>query len=39
MVVKSIDYAEKNPKQIESWIDSIKELHRTQPPPNVHYSK
>ncbi|XP_062616222.1 intraflagellar transport protein 46 homolog isoform X1 [Saccostrea cucullata] len=39
VVVKSIDNAEKNPKQIESWIESIRELHRTQPPPNVHYSK
>lgn len=39
MVVKSLDSAEKNPKQIENWIESIRELHRSKPPPNVHYSK
>ncbi|XP_013415548.1 intraflagellar transport protein 46 homolog [Lingula anatina] len=39
MVVKSLENAEKNPKAIDSWIESIKELHRSKPPPTVHYTK
>lgn len=39
LVVKSLDSAEKNPKAIESWIESIRDLHRSKPPPNVHYSR
>ncbi|XP_013075673.1 intraflagellar transport protein 46 homolog isoform X3 [Biomphalaria glabrata] len=39
LVVKSLDNAEKNPKHIESWIQNIRELHRSKPPANVHYSK
>ncbi|XP_052253903.1 intraflagellar transport protein 46 homolog isoform X2 [Dreissena polymorpha] len=39
LVVKSLSQADKNPKQIESWIESIRELHRVKPPPNVHYLK
>ncbi|GFO33652.1 intraflagellar transport protein 46-like protein [Plakobranchus ocellatus] len=39
LVVKSLANAEKNPKHIENWIDNIRELHRSKPPPNVHYSK
>ncbi|XP_060079832.1 intraflagellar transport protein 46 homolog [Ylistrum balloti] len=39
VVVKSLESAEKNPKHIDSWIESIRELRRIQPPPNVHYSK
>lgn len=38
-IVKSLSEAEKNPKQIDSWIESIRELHRVKPPPNVHYLK
>ncbi|KAM6238162.1 intraflagellar transport protein 46 homolog isoform 2-T2 [Porphyrio hochstetteri] len=37
--VKSLENAEKNPKAIESWIESISELHRCKPPTTVHYSR
>ncbi|XP_064651256.1 intraflagellar transport protein 46 homolog isoform X3 [Lineus longissimus] len=37
--IKSVENAEKNPKAIDSWIESITELHRSKPPPNVHYTK
>ncbi|XP_010226783.1 PREDICTED: intraflagellar transport protein 46 homolog, partial [Tinamus guttatus] len=37
--VKSIENAEKNPKAIDSWIESIAELHRCKPPATVHYSR
>ncbi|KAK3587700.1 hypothetical protein CHS0354_042487 [Potamilus streckersoni] len=39
LIVKSLESAEKNPKHINNWIESIRELHRSKPPPNVHYSK
>ncbi|XP_064617466.1 intraflagellar transport protein 46 homolog isoform X2 [Liolophura sinensis] len=39
LVVKSLEDAEKQPKAIENWIENIRELHRSKPPPNVHYSK
>ncbi|PVD27249.1 hypothetical protein C0Q70_12404 [Pomacea canaliculata] len=39
LVVKRLEKAEKNPKAIESWIESIRNLHRSKPPPNVHYSR
>ncbi|KAK6173616.1 hypothetical protein SNE40_017034 [Patella caerulea] len=39
LIVKSLDNAEKNPKHVENWIESIRDLHRSKPPPNVHYSK
>ncbi|KAL3886157.1 hypothetical protein ACJMK2_026170 [Sinanodonta woodiana] len=39
LIVKSLESAEKNPKHIDNWIESIRELHRSKPPPNVHYSK
>ncbi|ESO93749.1 hypothetical protein LOTGIDRAFT_153208 [Lottia gigantea] len=39
LIVKSLGNADKNPKHIENWIDSIRDLHRSKPPPNVHYSK
>lgn len=37
--VKSIENPEKNPKAIESWMDSISELHRSKPPATVHYTR
>lgn len=37
--VTSIEHADKNPKEIMKWIASIQELHRTKPPPQVHYTK
>ena len=36
MMVRSIDNASKNPKEIQRWIDSIDELHRTKPAPEVN---
>ena len=37
--VKTVDNAEKNGKVIEKWVRDISELHRSKPPPTVHYSK
>lgn len=37
--VASIDNADKNPKEIQRWIDSVNDLHRTQPRPHVQYKK
>jgi len=39
MVVRSIDDAERNPKAVDNWIESISDLHRQKPPQNVHYNK
>ncbi|XP_048368480.1 intraflagellar transport protein 46 homolog isoform X2 [Sphaerodactylus townsendi] len=37
--VKSLENAEKNPRAIDSWIESISELHRCKPPASVHYAR
>ncbi|NXN14359.1 IFT46 protein, partial [Indicator maculatus] len=37
--VKSLENAEKNPKAVESWIESISELHCCKPPATVHYTR
>mmetsp|Transcript_8392 Transcript_8392/g.12502 ORF Transcript_8392/g.12502 Transcript_8392/m.12502 type:complete len:445 (+) Transcript_8392:139-1473(+) len=39
VVVRSIENAEKNPGAIAKWIQSISDLHRSKPPPQVHYKK
>mmetsp|Transcript_21709 Transcript_21709/g.56359 ORF Transcript_21709/g.56359 Transcript_21709/m.56359 type:complete len:98 (+) Transcript_21709:845-1138(+) len=39
MSVKRLENADKKPKEITNWIDSINELHRNKPPPTVNYSK
>ena len=39
VVVRSIENAAKNPAAIEKWIQSINDLHRSKPPPQVHYRK
>jgi len=39
MQVRSVKDADKNPKAIDSWVESIDELRRSKPPPTVHYSK
>lgn len=39
LVVRSIENAEKNPADVDRWIKSIADLHRTKPPPQVHYTK
>lgn len=38
-VVKKLGRADKNPKEIESWIRNISELHKSKPATNVHYNK
>lgn len=37
--IKKLESPFKNLKEIESWIESITNLHRDKPPPTVHYSK
>lgn len=39
IAVRSIEYAEKYPNKIEKWIQDIKDLHRSKPPPQVIYKK
>ena len=39
MVVRSIENAAHNSKDVQRWIDSIEDLHRSKPPPQVHYTK
>lgn len=39
MQVRSIDNAQKNTKAINSWIESMEELHRSKPPQSVHYTR
>lgn len=39
MVVRSLEQADKNPREIQRWVESINELHRSKPPPQVHYTK
>lgn len=38
-VVHSIENAEKNPKEITSWIQDVSEVHKRKQPPSVVYSK
>lgn len=37
--VDSIDNADKKPKEISRWINSVQDLHKTRPPPTVNYTK
>ncbi|XP_063798700.1 intraflagellar transport protein 46 homolog isoform X2 [Pseudophryne corroboree] len=37
--VKSLENAETNHKAIDTWIESISELHRSKPPATVHYTR
>ena len=39
MSVRSIENAEKNPKDIQNWITNVEELHKNRPPATVQYSK
>ena len=39
MLVHAVESAEKDPKAVTRWINSINDLHRHKPPPSVHYSK
>jgi len=37
--VRNIEGAEHNSKAIKAWMDSISEVHKKKPPPEVNYSK
>ena len=37
--VRSIEQAAKNPALVDKWIQNIKSLHRSKPPPQVHYKR
>ncbi|CAK8671810.1 intraflagellar transport protein 46 homolog [Clavelina lepadiformis] len=39
MQVRSVKDADRNPKAIDTWVESMEELHRSKPPQNVHYKK
>lgn len=39
VAVRSIEHANKNPASIDKWIQSIASLHRSKPPPQVHYKR
>jgi intraflagellar transport protein 46 len=39
LIIKTVDNAEKKPKEIQSWIDSIGELHQKKMSSSVSYSK
>jgi intraflagellar transport protein 46 len=39
IMVRSIENASRDKKAVQSWIDSIKELHRAKPMPTVHYTR
>lgn len=39
VAVRSIEDATKNTAAIDRWIQSISDLHRTKPPPQVHYRR
>lgn len=39
LTVKTIENAEKNPRQIQNWIDQIGSLHKDRLSSNVSYSK
>ena len=38
-MVPNIENAASNPQKVTKWIKDISDLHRTNPPPNVLYSK
>jgi len=37
--VDAIENADKKPKEISRWINSVQDLHKTRPPPTVVYNK
>jgi intraflagellar transport protein 46 len=39
MNIESIENADKKPKEISRWINSVQDLHKTRPPPTVNYTK
>lgn len=39
VTIRSIENAEKNPKNIQNWIKNVNELHESRPPATVQYTK
>ena len=39
ITVDMIENADKKPKDITRWINSVQDLHKTRPPPTVNYTK
>ena len=39
LTVKTLSDVHRNPKGVDSWVDSISELHRNKPAQTVHYNK
>jgi intraflagellar transport protein 46 len=39
VAVRAIENAERNPREIAKWVASIRDLHRTRPPPSVRYTR
>mmetsp|Transcript_863 Transcript_863/g.3110 ORF Transcript_863/g.3110 Transcript_863/m.3110 type:complete len:371 (-) Transcript_863:170-1282(-) len=39
MAVSAVEGADKDPKRIQQWIQSINDLHKNKPPPTVSYQK
>lgn len=39
VTVRNIENAEKNPKDVQNWINNVNELHKNRPPATVQYSK
>lgn len=39
VVMKKLDRADKNHREIDQWIANINELHKAKPATNVHYTK
>jgi len=37
VAVRSIEDAYKRPEEIQKWVNSISDLHKSKPPPQVHY--
>lgn len=37
--VTSVTSPQENPRQVESWVESISTLHRSKPPASVQYSR
>jgi len=39
VTVDSIESADKKPKEISRWINSVQDLHKSRPAPTVNYTK
>jgi intraflagellar transport protein 46 len=37
--IHCIEDAEKNPKQITQWVNSVADIHKNKQPPSVSYTK